>query len=144
MFDGGGRTCGQGEVADLAAEAGLLAVVVAMDLWETGGILGRGHCPDAVEHDRGLTGGGAERQVQQGAEMIFELRGFGAFDGPVTGVVDAWGHFVGDEFAGFSVVYGEKLDGEDADVLETDEDGAHVALSFGLEGVAVTDVRAGH
>ena len=38
---------------------------------------------------------GAERHAQDSAEMVFELTGDGTFDGPVAGIVDARGHFVG-------------------------------------------------
>jgi hypothetical protein len=46
--------------------------------------------------------------------MVLELAGDGAFDGPVAGIVDARGHFVGEELA---LVF-EKFDGEDADVFQ--------------------------
>ena len=52
--------------------------------------------------------------------MIFELAGERAFDRPVTGVVDARRHFVGEEL---SVLF-EELDGEDTDVLKGVEYGA--------------------
>src|SRR5260370_974177 len=43
--------------------------------------------------------------------MIFELAGDGAFDGPMTGIVDARSHFVDEEFA----LMVKKFKGEDAD-----------------------------
>src|SRR2546425_46536 len=46
--------------------------------------------------------------------MIFELTGDGAFNGPVTGIVDARGYFVGEKPA----LVLEKLDGKHADVLQ--------------------------
>ena len=55
----------------------------------------------------------AERQAHDGAQMIFELAGERAFDRPVAGIVDARGHFVGEQAA----VLFEKFDGEHADVL---------------------------
>ena len=61
---------------------------------------------------------GAERHAQDGAEMVFELTGDGAFDGPVAGIVDARGHFVGEEQA---IVF-EKLDGQDANIFQGFQD----------------------
>ena len=54
--DGGGRLGvlgGEGEVANLAAGARGLAVVVARDGGEPRGLCAREHRPDAVEHHRG-------------------------------------------------------------------------------------------
>jgi len=67
-----------------------------------------------------VTGGarGAERQAEDGAEMILELARDGAFDGPVAGIVDARGHFIGEKLA----LVLEEFDGEDADVFEGFED----------------------
>jgi len=45
---------------------------------------------------------------------FFELAGDGAFDGPVAGIVDARGHFIGEELA----LMFETFDGEDADVFQ--------------------------
>src|SRR5260370_1203375 len=57
---------------------------------------------------------GAEREAEDGAEVVLELAGDGAFDGPVAGIVGARGHFVGEELA---LVFG-KFDGEGADVVQ--------------------------
>ena len=56
--------------------------------------------------------------------MVFKLRGFGAFDGPVAGVVDAGRHLVGEEMRAAD----EELDGEDADVFEALEEVGEVLL----------------
>ena len=72
----------------------------------------------------------AERQTHDGAQMILELTGERAFDGPVTGVVDARGHFVGEQAA----VLFEKFDGEDADVLEFVENAARGFFGGALDG----------
>src|SRR5580704_14137528 len=91
-----------GDVADLAAGAYRLAVHVHLD--------GRvaGHHVDvavvdvivvAAEHvghhgNRGGRRRGAERQVQNGPQVLLELRGTRALDGPVTAVVRAHGELV--------------------------------------------------
>ena len=69
---------------------------------------GFGSFADEVEH-RGVTDRerGAERKADDSAEMIFELACERPFDGPVAGIVDARGHFVGEEF---SVLF-EEFDG---------------------------------
>src|SRR5260370_20398561 len=74
--------------------------------------------------------GGAEREAEDGAKMILELAGDGAFDGPVAGIVDARGHFVGEELA---LVF-EKFDGEDADVLQGFENEAGGVFRGALDG----------
>ena len=71
----------------------------------------------------------AERQAGDGAHVVLELAGVGAFDGPVAGVVHARRHFVGDELAALH----EELDGEHADVLEVLEQLARGALRLARE-----------
>jgi hypothetical protein len=65
--------------------------------------------------------------------MVLKLASDCTFDGPVTGIVDARSHFVGQKFA---LVF-EKLDGEDADVFQGFENamsGAfRGALNFRIE-----------
>ena len=68
--------------------------------------------------------GAAEWEAEDGAEVVFELRGVGAFDGPVAGVVDAGRHLVGEEVGATD----EELDGEDADVFEALEEVGEVVL----------------
>src|SRR6202521_2008687 len=46
--------------------------------------------------------------------MVFELAGDAAFDGPMPGIVDSRSHLIGDQ----SSLDDEKLDGEDADIVE--------------------------
>jgi hypothetical protein len=48
-------------------------------------------CPDG--------GGRTQRQPEDRPQMVLELAGFRALDGPVAGVVDAGRHFVGDQAA---------------------------------------------
>ena len=68
--------------------------------------------------------------------MVFKLRGVGAFDGPVAGVVDARRHLVGEEMGAAD----EELDGEDADVFEAFEEVGEVGfgerLELGVRGCA--------
>ena len=124
MGDGGGVGGGDGEVADFAAGAGGFAVVVAGDRGEPRSFCVREHSPDAVEHHGGARVGDAEWEAEDGAEVVFELRGVGAFDGPVAGVVDAGRHLVGEEVRAAD----EELDGEDADVFEAFEEVGEVLL----------------
>ena len=92
---------------------------------------------DQVEH-RGTAD--SERRAQwkahDRAKMIFELAGQRAFDRPVSGVVNARRHFVGEEFS----VLLEKLDGEDSHVLQFVEHRASGLLG-GAFGSAATSVR---
>ena len=50
--------------------------------------------------------------------MIFELTGYGAFDGPVAGVVDARSDFIGDEL----IATLKKFDAKYTDVIEMVEE----------------------
>ena len=56
--------------------------------------------------------------------MVFKLRGVGAFDGPVAGVVNAGRHLVGEKVRAAD----EELDGQDADVFEAFEEVSEVVL----------------
>src|SRR6185437_12585780 len=62
--------------------------------------------------------GRAERQIEDGAQMVLELAGLCALDGPVTGVVDAGSHLVGDQASGAH----EELDGQNASVTKLLQD----------------------
>ncbi|KAG1389756.1 hypothetical protein G6F58_013193 [Rhizopus delemar] len=59
-----------------------------------------GHRAQPVQH-AGMAehAGAAQRQAKHGAQMVLELRGLAAFDGPVPGVVHARRHLVGQQFA---------------------------------------------
>ncbi len=57
---------------------------------------------------------GAERETEDGAEMIFKLAGDGSFDAPMAGIVDARSQLVGEELAPML----EKFDSEDSDVFQ--------------------------
>ena len=92
-FGGGGA---EGEVAEFAAGARGLAVEMEMGVGDGEDFGGIGEIADEVEHGAVAGGcGGAEREAEDGAKMVFELAGDGAFNGPVAGIVDAGGHFVG-------------------------------------------------
>src|ERR1700722_1583171 len=85
---------------------------------------------DQIEHRGGTDGERrAEREADHGAKVIFELTGQRAFDRPMTGIVDAWGHLVGKELA----VLFEKFDTEHAYVLEFVEYGASGLLGRSLD-----------
>src|SRR6266850_1246004 len=115
-FGGGGA---EGDVAEFAAGAGELAVEMEVGVGDGEDFGGFGEFADEIEHG-GMAGEsrGAEGHAKDGAEMIFELAGDGAFDGPVAGIVNARSHFVGEEQA----IVLEKLDGEDTDILQGFED----------------------
>jgi len=111
-FGGSGA---EGDVAELAGGARGFAVEVEVGVRNGEDFSGFGEVADEVEH--GAVAGrsrGTEREAEDGAEVVLELAGDGAFDGPVSGIVDPWSHFVGEQFA---LVF-EEFDGEDADVFE--------------------------
>src|SRR3954468_5845906 len=76
---------------------------------------------DEVLHHRVAAGeaGDARRQAANGADVLLELRGDRALDGPVAAVVDAGRDLVDDGAVGA----GEEFDGEDADMAESLGDG---------------------
>ena len=95
--------------------AGCFAVVVQMrarDREHRGGV---GHSADAVHHrTRTARRGRAERQTEHRAQVVLELAGVRAFDGPVPAVVHAGRHLVGEELT----VDVEELDAAHADEVE--------------------------
>jgi hypothetical protein len=109
-----GRGGAESDVAELAAGARGFAIEMKMRVGDGEDFGGFGKIADEIEH-RAVAGGssGAEGKAEDGAEMIFELAGNGAFDGPVAGIVNAGRHFVGEKFA----LVLEELDGEDADIV---------------------------
>src|SRR6266481_9728898 len=127
-FGGGGA---ESDVAQFAAGARGFAVEVEVGVGDGEDFGGFGEVADEIEHGA-VAGGsrGAEGQAEDGAEMVFELAGDGAFDGPVAGIVDARGHFIGEELA---LVF-EKFDGEDADIFQGFEDVAGGVFSGALNG----------
>jgi len=115
-FGGGGA---EGDVAEFAAGAGGLAIEMEMGVGDGEDFGGFGNVADEIEH--GAMAGktcGAERNAEDGAEMVFELACDCAFDGPMAGIVDARSHFVGEEAA----IMFEEFDGENADVFQGFED----------------------
>ena len=68
--------------------------------------------------------GAAERQAEDGAQVVLELARLGAFDRPVAGVVHARRHLVRDQLP----LRDEELDREHADVVEVLEDALQVRL----------------
>src|SRR5712664_1353423 len=114
--------CGaEGDVAEFAAGARGFAIEVEVGVGNGEDFSGIGEVADEVEHGA-VAGGsrGAEREAKDGAEMVLELAGDGAFDGPVSGIVDARSHFVDEEL---SLVL-KKFKGEDPDVFQGFEDTA--------------------
>src|SRR4029077_21095835 len=110
-FGGGGA---EGDVTEFAAGAGGFAIGMEMRVGDGKNFGGFGEITDEIEHGAMAGGsGGTEREAEDGAEVVFELTGDSAFDGPMAGIVDAGGHFVGEEFA----LLFEKFDGEYADIF---------------------------
>src|SRR5712671_5814962 len=127
-FGGGGA---EGDMAEFAAGAGGFAVEVEVGVGDGEDFGGFGEVADEIEH--GAVAGEpcrAEREAEDGAEMVLKLAGDGAFDGPVSGIVDARGHFVGEKF---SLVL-KKFKGEYADVFQGFKDTACSVLRGALDG----------
>ncbi len=81
---------------------------------------------------------GAERQIEDGAQVILELAGDRALDGPVAGVMHARRHLVGDQPAALH----EELDGEDAGVMEVPQHPPQVTGGAPLPAAADRRARA--
>ena len=128
----------QREVADFAAWAQRFAVNMEVRVGDGEDIGSIGKLADQVQHGGVAESAGfAERQAGYGAEMVFKLASDRAFDAPVAGIVDARGHFVGQQ----SAITFEQFDGEDADVIEGFENAARGSFGFALE--AVSKMRCG-
>ena len=127
-FGGGGA---EGDVTEFATRAGRLAVEMEVGVGDGEHFGGFGDFADEIEHG-GMAGEsrGAEGHAEDGAKMIFELAGDRAFDGPVARIVDARGHFIGEEVA---IVFKE-LDGENTDIFEGFEDLAGGVFGGALNG----------
>jgi len=130
-FGGGGT---KSDVAEFAAGTGGLAVEMEMGVGDSEDFGGFGEVTDKIEHGAVSCGArGAEREAENGAEMVFELAGDGAFDGPVAGIVDTRSHFVGEKLA---LVF-EEFESEDAGVFHGFEDAVsgsfRGALDFCIE-----------
>src|SRR5712664_432482 len=87
-------------MAEFAAGARGFAVEMEVRIGDGENFGGFGEVADEIEHGA-VAGGsrGAEREAEDGAEMILKLAGDGAFDGPVAGIVDARSHFVTEKFS---------------------------------------------
>src|SRR5258707_7226925 len=118
-------------MAEFAAGARGFAVEMEVRIGDGENFGGFGEVADEIEHGA-VAGGsrGAEREAEDGAEMVLELAGDGAFDGPVAGIVNTWSQFVGKEFA---TVF-EKFDGEDADVFDGFENAVGSTFRGALNG----------
>ncbi len=73
--------------------------------------------------------GAAERQVANRAQMVFELAGHAAFDGPMPGIVDSRSHFIGNQ----SALDDEEFDGEDTDIVERVQHAFQINAGAALE-----------
>src|SRR4051812_39094268 len=85
---------------------------------------------DQVQHrDLAARGCITEGKVADGAEMIGELAGYGALDGPMAGVVNARRHLVRQELSRHL----KELDRKDAPVIEGIADARGNVASSGLQ-----------
>lgn len=108
-----------GDVAELAAGHGLFAVEVDLGAFDgegLGEVISRIDELESAHHvdgddGRGGCPGGPEREVEDGTNVVFELGGGGALDGPVSGVVGPGSELVDDQ----PVRGEEQFNGEDAD-----------------------------
>jgi len=138
---GGGSA--KSNMAEFAARAGGLAIEVEVGIRDSEDFGGFREVANQIEH--GAVAGeprGAERETENGAKMVLKLAGDGAFDGPMAGIVDPRGHFVGEELA----LMLEKFDSQDADVFQRLEDAVGDvfggALDRGLEAGGGRDGKA--
>ena len=127
----GGVVGDDGDVADLAAGARRLAVVVKVRAGHRQHVGGVGERADAVHHRGDATCRGvAERETEHGTEVVLELAGDRALDGPVPGVVHTGRELVRQQRS----AHVEQLDRQDADVVELGEQ-LRDDLLGGLRGV---------
>src|SRR5882762_4601227 len=118
-----------GAVAHLAPGPRLLAVVVQVHALQRQQRCACGHLPDEIDHGAvPQRAGGAERQIEDGAQVILELTGGGALDGPVSGVVHARRHLIGDEPAAAH----EELQRQDAGVAKMRQHAGEIARGQAL------------
>src|SRR5688572_5245289 len=105
----------ESHMAEFTARPFRLAVVVHVQARPGEQVASVRLAADDVDHD-GVAAwrGAAERQPRDGAHVVFELAGLGALDRPVSGIVDARRHLVGDQPSALD----EILDAEHADVAE--------------------------
>ena len=126
-------------MADLAARARLLAVVVPVHAGQGQDGIPLRQGADEIDH-RAMPHRArvAERQAEDRPQVVLELRGGRAFDGPVPGVVHAWRHLVRDQLA----LADEELDRQHAGVLEVPQHALQVDLRRLLQdGVTVRRQR---
>src|SRR5258708_16719726 len=117
IAQGGGRL-DERAVTQLAARAGALAVVVQVHARVRQQRRACGHPPDEIDHGRiPARARRAERQIEDRAQMVLELTGGRALDGPVPGIVNARGHLVGYEASAAH----EELERQDPGVAEMGE-----------------------
>ncbi len=102
-------------MAHLATGARLLAVIVPVPARLRQNRRALRQCTDPIQHARhAARPSRAQRQAQNGTQVILELRALGAFDRPVPGIVDPGRHFVGQQ----RVANLKQLQCEDADVAQ--------------------------
>jgi len=117
-------------VAELAARARRLAVVVEVRAGHREDRVPVGHLADAVHHRaRSACSGRPEGTTEDGAEMVLELAGLGAFDGPMARVVHPRRDLVREQLA----VDLEQFDREHADVIEVGHQPDREVLTAPLE-----------
>ena len=73
--------------------------------------------------------GTAQRQAEDRADMVLELAGLRAFDGPVPRIVDTRRHFVGNELPASH----KELDGQYTRIVEVLQDALQMRLGLLLQ-----------
>src|SRR5215470_7332813 len=108
----------QRAMTHLAPRPRPLAIIVEVYAGERQQPFAGRHPADEVHHGaEPPSSGRAERQAENGAQVVLELAGGRTLDGPVTGVVHARSHLVGDQPAAAH----EELDGQNTAVVKVIE-----------------------
>jgi len=119
------------DMAELTSGTSNLSVEMQMSVRDGEDFRGFREVADEIDHRTvASVRGGAQRQAEDGAKMVFKLAGDGAFDGPVAGVMNAGSHLIGEE-APFIF---EKFDDKNAGIFHRFENAAGHVFRGALNG----------
>ncbi len=125
-----GLGAAEGNVAQFAPGAGAFAIEMQVRSGDGKHCWNRRQRPNQVEHDGiAARGGGTEWKTSNGAEVIFKLAALRAFNGPVAGIMNPWGHFIGKQ-PPFTL---KEFNRQHPNIVERFEDGAGILLGLKLE-----------
>src|SRR5882757_2307219 len=117
-------------MSQFTARARLLSIIVESQALDGQEPLAVRHSAEEIDHGRmAQRAGAAEGQVANRPQMVFELAGHAAFDGPMPRIVDSRGHFVGNQAS----LDDEEFDREDADVGERVQHALQIDAGAALE-----------